>query len=95
MVLKVHEVICHVSTSTFFCTAGRNAVLQGGLLGIYLEEVIRRVMHQHDEGSSTDVVHTPREADEEDGCYMVDYLLLEVLKTMKCMGGRRNILITL
>lgn len=37
-------------------------------------------MHQHDERSGTDVVDAPREADEEDGCHMVDYLLLEVLK---------------
>lgn len=36
-------------------------------------------MHQHDECSSTDVVNTPGEADEEDCCYMVDDLLLEVL----------------
>lgn len=37
-------------------------------------------MHQHDESSSTDVVNTPGEADEEDGRYMVNNLLLEVLK---------------
>lgn len=36
-------------------------------------------MHEHDESSSTDVVHTPGEADEEDGRYVVDDLLLEVL----------------
>lgn len=36
-------------------------------------------MHQHDECSSTDVVHTPGEADEQDGRYVVDDLLLEVL----------------
>ena len=37
-------------------------------------------MHQHDESSSTDVVYTPGEADKKDGRYMVDNLLLEVLK---------------
>lgn len=36
-------------------------------------------MHEHDESSSTDVVHTPGEADEEDGGHVVDDLLLEVL----------------
>lgn len=35
-------------------------------------------MHQHDESSSTDVVNAPGEADEEDGCHMVNYLLIEV-----------------
>lgn len=47
---------------------------------IHLEEVIRGVVHQHDESSSTDVVNTPGEADEEDGRYMVNNLLLKVLK---------------
>ncbi len=37
-------------------------------------------MHQHDESSSTDVVNTPGEADEEDGRYMVNNLLLKVLE---------------
>lgn len=37
-------------------------------------------MHQHDKSSSTDVINTPGEADEEDGGYMVNYLLFEVLK---------------
>lgn len=37
-------------------------------------------MHQHDESSNTDIVHTPGEADEEDGRYMMDNLLLKVLK---------------
>ena len=43
-------------------------------------------MNQHDESSSTDVVDTPGEADEEDGSYMVDNLLLEVLKRRKHDG---------
>lgn len=47
---------------------------------IYLKEVIRGVVHQHDESSSTYVVYTPGEADKKDGRYMVDNLLLEVLK---------------
>lgn len=47
---------------------------------IYLEEVICGVVYQHDESSSTDVVHAPREADEQDGRYVVNNLLLEVLK---------------
>lgn len=47
---------------------------------IYLEEVIRGVVYQHDESSSTDVVNAPREADEQDGCYVVNNLFLEVLK---------------
>lgn len=37
-------------------------------------------MHQHDESSTADVVNAPGEADEEDCCYMVNYLLLEVLE---------------
>lgn len=37
-------------------------------------------MYQHDESSSTDVVHAPGEADEQDGRYVVNDLLLEVLK---------------
>lgn len=37
-------------------------------------------MYQHDESSSADVVNTPGEADEQDGRYMVNNLLLEVLK---------------
>lgn len=48
--------------------------------GLYLKEVIGGVVHQHDESSSTDVVNAPGEADEEDGCHMVNYLLIEVLK---------------
>lgn len=47
---------------------------------IYLKEVIRGVMYQHDQSSSTDVVNTPWEADKEDGRHMVNNLLLEVLK---------------
>lgn len=47
---------------------------------MYLEEVICGVVHQHDESSSTDVVHAPREADEQDGRYVVNDLLLEVLE---------------
>lgn len=47
---------------------------------IYLEEVIWGVVYQHDESSSTDVVNAPREADEQDGRYVVNNLLLEVLK---------------
>lgn len=56
-------------------------------LSLYLEEVIRGVVHQHDESSSTDVVNTPGEADEEDGRYMVNYLLLEVLNRTRCGEG--------
>lgn len=52
---------------------------------IYLEEIIGGVVHQHDESPSTDVVHTPGETDEEDGGYMMNNLLLKVLK--KCKGG--------
>lgn len=37
-------------------------------------------MYQHDESSSTDVVNAPREADEQDGRYVVNNLLLEVLE---------------
>lgn len=51
----------------------------------YLEEVIRGVVHQHDESSSTDVVDTIGEADEDDGGHMVDNLFLEVLER-----GRRR-----
>lgn len=46
----------------------------------YLEEVICGIVDQHDESSSTDVVHAPREADEQDGRHVVNNLLLEVLK---------------
>lgn len=56
---------------------------------IYLKEVIRGVVHQHDESSSTDVINAPGEADEEDSCYMVNNLLLEVLKRRK-HGKRRH-----
>lgn len=37
-------------------------------------------MKQHDESPNTDIAKTPGEADEEDGGYMVDNLLLKVLK---------------
>lgn len=37
-------------------------------------------MNQHDESSSTDIVNTPGEADEEDCRHMVNDLLLEVLQ---------------
>lgn len=40
-------------------------------------------MYQHDESSSTDVINAPREADEQDGRYVVNNLLLEVLERMK------------
>lgn len=40
-------------------------------------------MHEHYERSSSDVVDTPGEADEEDSRYMVDNLLLEVLQRRK------------
>lgn len=56
---------------------------------IYLEEVIRGVVNQHDESSSSDVVNTPGEADEEDGRYMVNDLLLEVLKRWR-QGEKRH-----
>ena len=56
---------------------------------IYLKKVIRGVVHEHDESPSTDVVNTPREADEEDGRHMVNNLLLEVLERMKHVGRRR------
>lgn len=46
----------------------------------HLEEIIRRVVNQHDERPGTDIVHTPREADEEDCGYMVNYLLFKVLQ---------------
>lgn len=49
---------------------------------IYLQEVVRGVVYQHDESSCADVVNTPWEADEEDGRYMVNNLLLEVLKRL-------------
>lgn len=57
------------------------SVYHGPILpDIYLQEVIRGVVYQHDESSSTDVVNAPREADEQDGRYVVNNLLLEVLK---------------
>lgn len=40
-------------------------------------------MHQHDESPSTDVIYTPGEADEEDCGYMMNNLLLKVLKTQR------------
>lgn len=43
-------------------------------------------MNQHDESSSTDVVDTPGEADEEDGRYMVNNLLFKVLKGRRKKG---------
>lgn len=46
-------------------------------------------MNQHDESSSSDVVNTPGEADEEDGRYMVNDLLLEVLKRWR-QGEKRH-----
>lgn len=46
-------------------------------------------MYQHDESSSTDVVNTPGEADEQDGRYVVNNLLLEVLKTVTHSEWRR------
>lgn len=49
-------------------------------LHIYLEKVIRGVVNQHDESSSTNVIHTPGETDEKDGCNMVNDVLLKVLK---------------
>lgn len=40
-------------------------------------------MHQHDERPGADVVHTPREADEQDRGYMVNDLLFKVLQRQK------------
>lgn len=53
---------------------------------LYLEEVIRGVVHQHDESSATNVVDAPGEADEEDCCYMVNDLLFKVLDRERYMG---------
>lgn len=58
---------------------------------VHLEEVIGGVVHQHDESPSADVVDTPGEADKEDGGYMVNYLLLEVLRTPRCDRERRGL----
>lgn len=69
------------TTFVFLLIQQMLSVYPGPILpGIYLEEVIWGVVYQHDESSSTDVVNAPREADEQDGRYVVNNLLLEVLK---------------
>lgn len=69
------------NTFVFLLIQQMLSVYHGPILpDIYLQEVIRGVVYQHDESSSTDVVNAPREADEQDGRYVVNNLLLEVLK---------------
>ncbi len=46
----------------------------------YLQQIVGGVVHQHNEGSSSDVVHTPGETNQEDGGNMVHYLFFKVLK---------------
>lgn len=46
----------------------------------YLQQGVCGVVHQHNEGPSSDVVHTPRETYQQDGGDVVKYLLFKVLK---------------
>ncbi len=46
----------------------------------YLQQIVGGVVHQHNEGSSSDVVHTPGETNQQDGGNMVHYLFFKVLK---------------
>lgn len=47
--------------------------------GPYLQQVVRGVVQGHDQGPRSDVVGKPGEADQDDGCHVVDDLLFEVL----------------
>ncbi len=46
----------------------------------YLQQIVGSVVHQHNEGSCSDVVHTPGETNQQDGGNMVHYLFFKVLK---------------
>jgi len=46
----------------------------------YLQQIVRGVVHQHNEGSCSDVVHTPGETNQQDGGNMVHDLFFKVLR---------------
>lgn len=46
----------------------------------YLHEIVRGIMHYHDQSPSPDVVDQPGEADEGNGGHMVNNLLFEILQ---------------
>lgn len=61
-----------IKLSTFtFCHVGMLS---------YLQQIVWGIMNQHDQSPCPDVVDQPGETDEEDGGYMVNYLLFEILK---------------
>lgn len=51
----------------------------------YLEQDVRGVMKQHNQGANANVVGAVRETEQEDGCQMVDHLFFKILvKTNIC-----------